>query len=311
MNFISIENKWQKIWENNQELKTDYSNTDNKKYCLTMFSYPSGDKLHIGHWYAMAPADAHARFKRMQGYNVLHPMGFDAFGLPAENAAIREGIHPRLRTMDNISNMRQQLRRMGTMYDWDREIVTCSPEYYRWNQWIFLQFYKKDLAYRAYAPANWCPKDNTVLANEQVVDGRCERCDSVVERRELNQWFFRVTEYADELLDHSQIQWPEKINTMQTNWIGRSEGVDVEFDISEYALDEKVLTTFTTRIDTIYGVTFVVLAPEHPLVEFLTTPENKETVNDYIVQARRQSEVERPQTKKKREFIQGLIALIA
>ena len=292
-----IELKWQKRWEEDELYKVRDTAAGQKWYELTMYPYPSGD-LHIGHWYAMAPADAHARFKRMQGYNVLHPMGFDAFGLPAENAAIREGIHPRVRTMDNISNMRQQLRRMGTMYDWDREIVTCSPDYYRWNQWIFLQFYKNDLAYRAYAPANWCPKDNTVLANEQVVDGKCERCDSMVERRELNQWFFRVTKYADELLDHSQIQWPEKINTMQTNWIGRSEGVDVEFDISEYGLKEKVLTTFTTRIDTIYGVTFVVLAPEHPLVEILTTPENKEAVDNYIVQARRQSEVERLSTDK-------------
>ena len=254
---------------------------------------------HIGHWYAMSGADAHARFRRMQGFNVLHPMGFDAFGLNAENAAIERGIHPAKWTMGNIEKMRLQFRSMGPLYDWERELVTCVPEYYHWNQWIFLQFLKTGLAYRDFAPANWCPTDNTVLANEQVVDGRCERCDSEVVRRELNQWLFRVTKYADELLDQSKIDWPEKINTMQTNWIGRSEGVDVEFDISEYGLDQGLtLTTFTTRIDTIFGVTFVVLAPEHPLVESLTTPEHRTEVEAYVDQARRQTEIERMSTEK-------------
>ena len=265
-----------------------------------MYPYPSGD-LHIGHWYAMSGADVHARFKRMQGYNVLHPMGFDAFGLPAENAAIKDGIHPSIRTLDNIENMRRQLRTMGAIYDWDREIVTCQPDYYRWNQWFFLQFYKKGLAYRANAPANWCPSCNTVLANEQVVnDGRCERCDTPVIRKQLNQWFFGITKYADELLDHSQLEWPEKINIMQTNWIGRSEGVEIEFDISEYGLDQKMLTTFTTRVDTIFGVTFVVLAPEHPLVESLTTPEHEAEVKAYVEQAALQTEVERLSTEKEK-----------
>ena len=268
-----------------------------KWYELTMYPYPSGD-LHIGHWYAMSGADAHARFRRMQGFNVLHPMGFDAFGLNAENAAIERGIHPAKWTMDNIEKMRLQFRSMGPLYDWDRELVTCVPEYYHWNQWIFLQFLKAGLAYRDFAPANWCPTDNTVLANEQVVDGRCERCDSEVIRRELNQWLFRVTKYADELLDQSKIDWPEKINIMQTNWIGRSEGVDIDFDISEYGLEEKTITTFTTRIDTIFGVTFVVLAPEHPLVESLTTPEHRAEVEEYIEQARRQTEIERMSTEK-------------
>ena len=265
-----------------------------------MYPYPSGD-LHIGHWYAMSGADVHARFKRMQGYNVLHPMGFDAFGLPAENAAIKDGIHPSIRTLDNIENMRRQLRTMGAIYDWDREIVTCQPDYYRWNQWFFLQFYKKGLAYRANAPANWCPSCNTVLANEPVVnDGRCERCDTPVIRKQLNQWFFGITKYADELLDHSQLEWPEKINIMQTNWIGRSEGVEIEFDISEYGLDQKMLTTFTTRVDTIFGVTFVVLAPEHPLVESLTTPEHEAEVKAYVEQAALQTEVERLSTEKEK-----------
>jgi leucyl-tRNA synthetase len=246
----------------------------------------------------MAPSDAHARFRRMQGYNVLHPMGFDAFGLPAENAAIKRGIHPHAWTMENIANMRRQLRSMGPVYDWEREIITCVPEYYKWNQWFFLKFYRAGLAYRAFAPANWCPSCNTVLANEQVEDGKCERCGTEVTRRDLNQWFFRITQYADELLDHSKIDWPERINLLQTNWIGRSEGVEVEFDISEYGLEERVLKAFTTRIDTIYGVTFVAMAPEHPLVSRLTEPEYRADVEAYVEQARRQTEIERTSTEK-------------
>ena len=292
-----IEAKWQARWDSSGTYRVDDDDPRPKWYELTMYPYPSGD-LHIGHWYAMSGADAHARFMRMKGYNVLHPMGFDAFGLNAENAAIERGIHPAKWTMGNIEKMRLQFRSMGPIYDWDRELVTCVPEYYRWNQWIFLQFLKAGLAYRDFAPANWCPTDNTVLANEQVVDGRCERCDSEVIRRELNQWLFRVTKYADELLDQSQIDWPEKINVMQTNWIGRSEGVDIEFDISEYGLDQTALTTFTTRIDTIFGVTFVVLAPEHPLVNSLTTPERRAAVEAYVDQARRQTEIERMSTEK-------------
>ena len=292
-----VESKWQERWDQSGIYEVRDDDPRPKWYELTMYPYPSGD-LHIGHWYAMSGADAHARFMRMKGFNVLHPMGFDAFGLNAENAAIERGIHPAKWTMDNIEKMRRQFRSMGPLYDWDRELVTCVPEYYRWNQWIFLQFLKGGLAYRDFAPANWCPTDNTVLANEQVVDGRCERCDSEVIRRELNQWLFRVTKYADELLDQSTIDWPEKINVMQTNWIGRSEGVDVEFDISEYGLDQTALTTFTTRIDTIFGVTFVVLAPEHPLVESLTTPEHRAEVEAYVDQARRQTEIERMSTEK-------------
>ncbi len=294
-----IEAKWQGRWAADRLYEVRDDDPRPKWYELTMYPYTSGD-IHIGHWYAMAPSDAHARFRRMQGFNVLHPMGFDAFGLPAENAAIKDGVHPMTYTMNNVENMRRQLRTMGTIYDWDRELVTCVPEYYRWNQWIFLQFLKAGLAYRDFAPANWCPTDNTVLANEQVVDGRCERCGSEVIRRELNQWSFRITKYADELLDYSQLQWPEKINIMQTNWIGRSEGVDVEFDISEYGLDQKALTTFTTRIDTIFGVTFVVLAPEHKLVHDLTTPEHRPEVEAYIEQARRQTDIERLSTDKEK-----------
>ena len=295
-----IEAKWQERWANDELYRVRDDDPRPKWYELTMYPYPSGD-LHVGHWYTMAPADTHARFRRMQGYNVLHPMGFDGFGLPAENAAIKSGIHPFKYTIANIEKMRRQLRTMGTIYDWDREVVTCTPDYYRWNQWFFLQFYKAGLAYRDYAPANWCPSCNTVLANEQVVeDGRCERCGTAVTRRDLNQWFFRITKYADELLDHSKIDWPEKINIMQTNWIGRSDGVEIEFDVSEYGLDENVLPTFTTRIDTIFGVTFMVLAPEHPLVDGLTTPEHRTEVEAYVEQARRQTEVERLSAEKEK-----------
>ena len=299
-NHREIESRWQQRWALDKLYEVRDDDPRPKWYELTMYPYPSGD-IHIGHWYAMAPSDAHARFRRMQGYNVLHPMGFDAFGLPAENAAIKHGVHPHTWTMSNIDKMRSQLRSMGPVYDWDREIVTSAPEYYRWNQWFFLRLYKAGLAYRAYAPANWCPSCNTVLANEQVVEGGyCERCGTAVTHRDLNQWFFRITKYADELLDHSQLDWPEKINIMQTNWVGRSEGVEIEFDISEYGLEEKVLSTFTTRIDTIYGVTFVVLAPEHPLVEELTVPAKRPEVVAYVEQARRQTEVERLSTEREK-----------
>ena len=226
-----LDRKWQERWRRDSLYKVVDDDERPKWYELTMYPYPSGD-LHIGHWYAMAPADAHARFRRMQGYNVLHPMGFDAFGLPAENAAIKRNIHPYKWTMGNIENMRPQLNSMGTIYDWDREIICALPEYYRWNQWFFLQFYNAGLAYRAKAPANWCPSCQTVLANEQVVDGKGERCDSIVSRRDLEQWFLGITKYAEELLDYSGLlDWPERIKYMQSNWIGRSEGVDISFDI--------------------------------------------------------------------------------
>jgi leucyl-tRNA synthetase len=292
-----IESKWQERWARDGIYRVHDDDPRPKWYELHMYPYPSGD-LHIGHWYAMTGADVHARFKRLQGFNVLHPMGFDAFGLNAENAAIKRGIHPHKWTTDNIRNMRRQLQSMGPMYDWDREVVTCLPEYYRWNQWIFLQFYRTGLAYRSYAPVNWCPSCNTVLANEQVIEGLCERCDTAVIQRDMNQWFFRITRYADELLDQSKIDWPERTKTMQTNWIGRSEGVEIEFDISEYGLDEKVLKTYTTRIDTVFGVTFVVLAPEHPMVEALATDERRDEVRAYVEQASRQTEVERLSTEK-------------
>ena len=294
---VAIDRKWQERWAQDGLYRVNDEDSSPKWYELTMYPYPSGD-LHIGHWYAMAPADCHARFRRMQGYNVLHPIGFDAFGLPAENAAISRGIHPFTWTMDNIQNMRRQLRSMGAIYDWDREIITCSPEYYRWNQWFFLKFFERDLAYRNEAPVVWCPSCQTVLANEQVVNASCERCNTEITRRNLEQWFFRITDYAERLLDFGGLaDWPDKILTMQTNWIGRSEGVDISFDISEQGLDEKEIRTFTTRIDTIFGVTFLVLAPEHPLVPQLTTADRRADVESYINKARQTSEIDRMSTE--------------
>jgi leucyl-tRNA synthetase len=294
----AIETKWQQRWERDGIYRAaDTVPGKENWYSLTMFPYPSGD-LHIGHWYAFAPADAHSRFRRMQGYNVLNPQGFDAFGLPAENAAIARNINPREWTGSNVANMRAQFRMMGGSYDWTREIVTCEPSFYRWNQLFFLKFLEKGLAYRARAQANWCPSCNTTLANEQVKDGCCERCSTPVTKREMDQWFFRITKYADELLDTSKLEWPEKIKLMQRNWIGRSEGVTIEFDISEYGLATKGIATFTTRIDTAYGVTFIALAPEHPLVAVLTRQEQKAEVGAYVEQAGRATEIERTSAER-------------
>ncbi len=291
----AIEKKWQQVWEEARLYEVARDPDRPKWYHVTMYPYPSGD-LHIGHWYAMTPSDAAARFRRMRGYNVLFPMGFDAFGLPAENAAIKRGIHPYNWTMTNIQRMKRQMRTMGTMFDWTREVVTCTPEYYRWNQWMFLQFYREGLAYRANAAVWWCPHCQTVLANEQVIDGRCERCDTEVIRRDLEQWFFRITKYADELLNYDGIEWPEPVKTMQRNWIGRSEGARVRFR-AESGDDIEI---FTTRPDTLWGATFMVLAPEHPLVEKLTTDDRRAEVSAYVEQARKQSEIERTSTVKEK-----------
>ncbi|MEE8637047.1 MAG: leucine--tRNA ligase [Dehalococcoidia bacterium] len=292
-NAREIETKWQEKWaaDHIYDVRDDCERA--KFYALTMFPYTSGD-LHVGHWYAMAPSDTRARFKRMQGYNVLHPMGFDAFGLPAENAAISHGIHPYDWTMRNIENMRRQLRSMGAIYDWNREVVTCQPDYYRWTQWFFLKFFQAGLAYRGKAPVNWCPRCQTVLANEQVVgEGLCERCGTQVTERELEQWFFRITKYAEELLDHSHLDWPEPIKTMQRNWVGKSEGAEISFRLEHESLGQREITVFTTRPDTIFGVTFFLLAPEHPLVSLLTVPERKAEVDRYVAWCRRQTEYER------------------
>jgi len=288
-----IENRWQQTWAADHIYKVQKDSRRPKFYALTMFPYTSGD-LHIGHWYAMAPSDVYARFKRMRGYNVLHPMGFDAFGLPAENAAISRGIHPYDWTIRNIENMRRQLRSIGAIYDWNREVITCLPGYYKWTQWFFLKFYHAGLAYRAKAPVNWCPQCQTVLANEQVVgEGFCERCSTPVTKKELEQWFFRITKYAEELLDHSRLDWPERIKIMQKNWVGKSEGAEISFWLEHEGIEQKEIRVFTTRPDTIFGVTFFLLAPEHPLVSQLTTPEHKAEVDEYIAWCRRQNEYER------------------
>ncbi len=295
----AVERKWQERWAADSLYKTDLADAREKFYFLTMLPYTSGD-LHVGHWYAMAPSDAAARYKRMRGKNVFFPIGFDAFGLPAENAAIKRGIHPRTWTYDNIDRMRGQLKSMGAMFDWSHETITADPEYYRWNQWFFLKMHERGLAYRKQAPANWCPNDQTVLANEQVVNGVCERCGTPVIQKDLEQWFFRIREYADELLDFSQMDWPESIATMQRNWIGRSEGIEVEFGLEVPGVDQKSIRVFTTRPDTIFGVTFMVLAPEHPLVVQITTPEQRDEVEAYVDAARHQTEIERLSTEREK-----------
>lgn len=297
MDFIQNEKKWQKRWSEEKLYSFDKSRIDKKYYVLEMFSYPSGAKLHVGHWYNFGPSDSYARFMRMQGYEVFQPMGFDAFGLPAENYAIKTGIHPQDSTLKNIATMEQQLKNMGASFDWDYEIKTCMPEYYRWTQWIFLQLYKKGLAYRKEAPVNWCPKCNTVLANEQVIDGKCERCGSEVIRKNLTQWFFKITEYAEELLqDLDKLDWPEKTKAMQRNWIGKSTGGEITFDC-ESGDSFKV---FTTRADTVFGVSYVILAPEHPLVDKLTTPEHKAEIEAYKAQCAKCSEIERLSTSREK-----------
>jgi leucyl-tRNA synthetase len=297
----AAEPRWQQRWDELGLHRTDLEETARPTYyLLTMYDYPSGD-LHVGHWYVKTPTDALARYRRMHGYNVFFPVGFDAFGLPAENAAIKNRIHPAAWTSRNIENMRRQLRSMGATFDWDAQVVTSDPSYYRWNQWLFLRFLEAGLAYRATAPVDWCPNDGT-LAREQVegVDRRCWRCGSKVEKRDLAQWFLRITKYADELLDYTGLDWPEPIRVMQTNWIGRSEGAEVLFrsapDTHIPGGDE--IRVFTTRPDTLFGATFMVLAPEHPLVERLTSPGQRPVVAAYVEQARSETEIERLSTDR-------------
>lgn len=297
--FEEIENRWQTYWEENKVYKTDFSKTDNKLYSLVMFIYPSGAKLHCGHWYNYGPADSWSRYKKLRGFNVFEPMGYDAFGLPAENYAIKTGVHPQDSTFNNIDDIRKQLKRIGCMYDWDAELMTCVPEYYKWNQWLFLQLYKKGLAYKKNAPVNWDPVDQTVIANEQVLeDGTAERSGAKVIRKMLSQWFFKITDYADELLDGlDTINWPEKTKLMQKNWIGKSYGAEIHFGIEG---SDKKFSVFTTRPDTLFGVTYVVLAPEHDLVQELTTAEQKAEVDKYIEASSMLSEIDRSSTEKEK-----------
>jgi leucyl-tRNA synthetase len=293
-----IEPKWQATWEANGLYKTVEDPNRPKWYALTMLPYPSGD-LHTGHWYAFTPSDAAARFKRMNGYNVFFPIGFDAFGLPAENAAIKNGIHPKVWTYSNIDRMRKQLSQMGAMWAWDRVAISCDPDYYKWTQWFFLRFYEAGLAYREFAPVDWCPNCQTTLAREQVwgEDRRCERCGTKVIKKELNQWKFRITNFADELLSGlEKIDWPERVKVMQTNWIGRSTGAEVTFHTEQ----GDPLVIFTTRPDTLWGATFMVLAPEHPLVDAVTTEEHRAEVEAYKAQAAMLDEVARSATDKEK-----------
>ena len=292
-NAEQVEAKWRERWEHSDLYRFQPNSIAPKYYVVTMLPYPSGN-LHIGHWYAMSPPDAHARFMRMRGYNVFFPLGFDAFGLPAENAAIKNNVDPRKWTYSNIKYMRNQLKTMGMMVDWQQEIITADPEYSRWNQWFFIQFFNRGLAYKKFSAVDWCPSCNTTLAREQVVgdERRCERCSTLVTKRDLDQWYFKITQYADELLDFSGVEWPERIMTMQRNWIGRSEGAEVQF-ATEFG---DTIAVFTTRPDTLWGATFMVIAPEHPLVATLTSDQQRTAVEQYVAEAIRKTEVERQST---------------
>ncbi|MEW6229195.1 MAG: leucine--tRNA ligase, partial [Bacillota bacterium] len=304
----SIERKWRHFWEETGANLTDESGDKPKFYCLDMFPYPSGSGLHVGHWRGYVLSDAWSRYKKMQGYAVLHPMGWDAFGLPAENDAIKKGIHPAVSTARNIEAFKRQLHDMGAMYDWEREINTSDPDYYKWTQWIFLKMFEKGLAYRKEMPINWCPSCKTGIANEEVVAGECERCGTRVTKKNLVQWMLKITAYADRLLeDLYKLDWPEKVKKMQADWIGRSYGSEITFDVE--GIDEAI-TVFTTRADTLFGATYMVLAPEHPLVPKITTPDRQKAVEDYVERALARSAVDRMAlTKEKTGVFTGGYAI--
>lgn len=291
-----IEKKWQKYWEENHTFHTPNDSDKPKYYALSMFPYPSG-KLHMGHVRNYTITDVIARFKKMQGFNVLHPMGWDSFGLPAENAAMKHGANPEIWTDENIAYMTKQLKMLGLSYDWDREVTTCKPDYYKWTQWLFLQLYKKGLAYKKEAAVNWCDSCGTVLANEQVIDGKCWRCDSVVEKKYLSQWFLKITDYADRLLkDLDKLDgWGDNVKTMQANWIGKSQGAILKFKVAEKDME---IPVYTTRPDTAFGITYLVVAPEYKDIEALTTEENKQAVEEYRANARKLTEIERLSTDR-------------
>lgn len=294
-----VEAKWQKKWETKNLYKTDFKKDANKYYNLIMFPYPSGDKLHIGHWYNFAPSDSWGRYMCLKGYNVFEPIGYDSFGLPAENYAIKHGVHPSISTKKNIEYMRKQLKCMGAMYNWDTEIQTASPEYYKWTQWIFLKLYQKGLAYRKKSPVNWCPNCQTVLANEQVLEACCERCGAEVTKKDLTQWFFKIKDYAERLLNYESLDWPEKTIAMQKNWIGKSIGSEIQFkivdsdNIDKNPSKDRKIKVFTTRIDTLFGATYMVLAPEHPLVLEITNKMFKRNVEEYIEKAKKETDIAR------------------
>ncbi|MCK9614955.1 MAG: leucine--tRNA ligase [Candidatus Omnitrophica bacterium] len=297
-----IDKKWQQFWDREGIFKTDANETKNKYYCLVMFPYPSA-ALHVGHARNYIIGDSVSRYKRMKGFNVLSPMGFDAFGLPAENAAIKGGIHPKTSTLNNIATMKKQLDSWGIGYDWEREVISCLPEYYKWTQWIFTKLYEKGLAYKKKAAVNWCPSCMTVLANEQVVNGACERCDTKVHERDLSQWFLKITDYAERLLkDISLLNcWPERVKTMQINWIGKSTGVNIDFRLDG---EDKIISCYTTRVDTIFGVTYMVLAPEHPLIsDLIKNNPDKQKIYDFTERVRVQDKADRASASIEKEGI--------
>ena len=304
-NHRAIENKWKKGWE-----QCPINVEDGKKpkyYCLDMFPYPSGNGLHVGHWRGYVISDAWSRYKMMQGYYLIHPMGWDAFGLPAENYAIQHGIHPSISTAENVKNIKRQINEIAAIYDWEREVNTTDPDYYKWTQWIFVQMFKNGLAYEKEMPINWCPSCKTGLANEEVVDGKCERCHSEVTKKNLRQWMLKITAYADRLLeDLDTLDWPEKVKKMQSDWIGRSYGAEVDFKVDGM---EETITVYTTRPDTLYGATFMVLAPEHALAKQLATAQTKEAVEQYIYDASMKSNVDRMQDKEKTGVFTGSYAI--
>jgi len=300
--FKSIEQKWQERWEKSSAHKAKDNPGKEKFYCLDFFPYPSGEGLHVGHWRGYVLSDIMARFYKLHGKNILHPMGYDAFGLPAENAAIKANSHPQIFTEKAIKRFRKQLRQIGAMYDWDREINSSDPKYYQWTQWLFLKLYEAGLAFRQKAPVNWCPTCQTVLANEQVVAGECERCGAKTIKKELTQWFLRITKYAERLLENlNKLDWPERTKILQRNWIGKSDGAIVKFKIrmpegnSQFSIQ-----VFTTRPDTLFGATFMVLAPEHPIIQQITTPENIDAVQKYIEKTRQESELFRETVEREK-----------
>ena len=304
-NHKAIEKKWRKVWEDKPVNVND--GKKEKYYCLDMFPYPSGNGLHVGHWRGYVISDVWSRYQIMHGKYVIHPMGWDAFGLPAENYAIKMGVHPAKSTEENINNIRRQIKQIAAVYDWDMEVNTTDPAFYKWTQWIFVQMFKKGLAYEKEMPINWCPSCKTGLANEEVVNGKCERCGADVTKKNLKQWMLKITEYADRLLgDLDKLDWPEKVKKMQTDWIGKSYGAEVDFAID--GRDEKI-TVYTTRPDTLYGATFMVLAPEHALAKDLATDETRAAVEDYIYQTSLKSSVDRLQDKEKTGVFTGSYAI--
>ena len=304
-NHREIEQKWRKIWEEHPVNVNDGKKP--KYYCLDMFPYPSGNGLHVGHWRGYVISDVWSRYKMLNGYYLIHPMGWDAFGLPAENYAIKMGVHPAISTASNIKNIKRQINQIAALYDWDMEVNTTDPSFYKWTQWIFVQMFKKGLAYEKEFPINWCPSCKTGLANEEVVNGCCERCGTPVTKKNLRQWMLKITAYAERLLnDLDKLDWPEKVKKMQTDWIGKSYGAEVEFPIE--GRDEKI-TVYTTRPDTLYGATFMVLAPEHKLAKSLATDETREEVEKYIFDSSMRSNVDRMQAKEKTGVFTGSYAI--